>query len=96
MKVEVFGKKSCAVCQSIKRKLSHLIGKWGYGQKVDMVFVDVETVEGLAEGAFNDVSEVPTTIISEKGDALGRWEGEVPRSEEIRKAFAGCRLNPSG
>jgi thiol-disulfide isomerase/thioredoxin len=91
MKVEVFGKQGCSICLSAKRKLAHLVGKWGYKEKVDIVFIDMDTVDGLAEGAFNDVSDIPTTIVSDDGNALGRWEGQVPRSEEIKRALSACR-----
>ncbi len=85
MKIEVYGKQGCALCQSTKRKLAHFLEKWGHGEKVQMAFVDMETVEGLAEGAFHDVNEIPTTILSDNGSTLARWEHEVPPSEDIRQ-----------
>lgn len=87
MKIEVFGKQGCALCQTTKRKLAHFIEKWGRSDKVEMAFVDMETVEGLAEGAFRDVSDVPTTIISDNGSTLARWDREVPPSEDVRKVL---------
>ncbi len=85
MKIEVFGKEGCAVCQTTKRKLSHFLEKWGHGEKVELAFVDMETVEGLAESAFQDVTAIPTTIISDKSGQLKRWEGAVPPSEEVKR-----------
>jgi len=85
MKIEVFGKQGCALCQTTKRKLSHFLEKWGHAEKVEFAFVDLETADGLAEGAFQDVTAVPTIIISDNGDALGRWEGEVPPSDDVKK-----------
>jgi len=90
MKIEVFGKENCAVCESTKRKLAHFLEKWGCADGVDMTFVNMDTVEGMAEGAFQDVSEVPTTIISCDGKTWGRWEGAVPPSEEVKEALSKC------
>lgn len=85
MKIEVFGKQGCAICQTTKRKLAHFLEKWNAADRVKIEFVDVETVEGMAEGAFRDVSDIPTTIISYKGGVLGRWDGGVPPSEEVKR-----------
>jgi glutaredoxin len=85
MKIEIFGKQGCARCQATKRKLSHFLEKWGHAEKIEFAFVDMETVDGMAEGAFQDVTEVPTTIIWDRGGALVRWEGEVPPSEDVKR-----------
>lgn len=90
MVVEVFGKEDCAICQTTKRKLSHFLEKWGYSDRVDMVFINMDTVDGMAESAFRDVIDVPTTIVSEDGKTFGRWEGAVPPSDEVREVLSGC------
>jgi hypothetical protein len=90
MKFEVFGKPTCAMCKSTKDKLNHLLTKSEGGTDVGLTFVDVDTIEGMAEGAFNDVHEVPTVILrSDTGDVLARWEKKVPPSVEIQ-AFLGA------
>jgi len=84
MKFEVYGKLNCAKCKSTKDKLSHLLTKAALGEAVPLVFVDVDGVEGMAEGAFNDVRDVPTTILrSDAGEPLARWEGKPPLSTEV-------------
>jgi glutaredoxin len=91
MKFEVFGKQGCAKCTSTKDKLHHLLGKADAAASVPVAFIDLDTIEGMAEGALNDVAEVPTIILrSDGGDALARWEGRVPPSVEIQ-AFLGSR-----
>ena len=90
MKLEVYGKQGCALCQTTKNKLSHFVAKWGCSDKVRIEFVDMETVDGLAEGAFRDVSDIPVTILSDNDRVLARWDGEVPASEDLRKAIEGC------
>ena len=89
MKFEVFGKVSCAKCKSTKDKLTHLLGRADAAGTVVMEFVDTETIEGMAEGAFKDVREIPTVILwSDAGESLARWEGCVPPSVEVQ-AFLG-------
>ncbi len=52
--------------------------------KVEMVFHDMETVDGRAEGAFHDVDEIPVTIVETNGRSVARWEGNVPNSKSVR------------
>jgi hypothetical protein len=88
MKFEVFGKMGCAMCESTKDKLAHLLSK--AEAPAEVAFFDVSTVEGRAEGAFNDVRHIPTTILrADTGAAVARWEGKVPPSMEIQ-AFLGA------
>jgi len=85
MKFEVFGKANCAKCKSTKEKLTHLLKKADLGETVPLVFVDVDTVEGMAEGAFNDVRDVPTVILrSDVDEPLARWDGSIPPSAEVQ------------
>jgi len=87
MKLEVFGKLGCAMCESTKAKLAHLNSK--AETPAELTFIDVGSVEGRAEGAFNDVLKIPTTILrAETGAAVARWEGKVPPSIEVQ-AFLG-------
>lgn len=89
MKFEVFGKVGCAKCKSTKEKLTHILGRAGVSDGVVLQFHDTETIEGQAEGAFNDVFQIPTVILRDHaGEALARWEGRVPPSVEIQ-AFLG-------
>ena len=87
MKIEVFGKPDCALCKTTKNKLAHFIDKWGYADTVDLAFIDLDTVDGMAEGAFRDVIEIPTTIVSHNGSTLARWEKLVPSSEEFKQVL---------
>jgi len=85
MKFEVFGKGGCAKCSSTKDKINHLVGKAEAGGAFSVAFVDMDTIEGMAEGAFNDVLDIPTTILrSDGGDAVARWDGKVPPSAEVQ------------
>jgi glutaredoxin len=87
MKITVFGKSQCAICQTTKNKLAHIIQKWNYNNVVRLDFVDMETVDGMAEGAYYDVIKVPTTVIEKDGATITKWEGEIPNSEEVKNHF---------
>jgi hypothetical protein len=88
MKIKVFGKKGCAKCETTKNKINHFITKWEMDSKVEMTFHDMDTVDGMAEGAYNDVLQVPTTIMEKNNKVVARWDGEVPISEKIKEYLA--------
>ena len=87
VKIKVFGKKDCAKCETTKNKFDHFINKNGYSNKAILEFHDMDTIDGIAEGAFHDVLKIPTTVIEEQDAVLARWDGEVPRSEEFKRYF---------
>jgi thioredoxin-like negative regulator of GroEL len=96
MKFEVYGKSSCAKCKSTKDKLTYLLGKADAAGDVALAFHDVETVEGMAEGAFNDVRDIPTVILrSDEGEPLARWEGILPPSGEVQVFLGSARSRAS-
>jgi hypothetical protein len=43
----------------------------------------METLDGLTEGAFNEVADVPTVIIFDNRKELARWVKKPPVSEEF-------------
>ena len=85
MQVHVFGKQDCAKCESTKHKLEHLIGKLGVADRVRLQFFDMETVDGLTEGSFRDVFDIPTTIVERDGEDVVRWEGTIPSTAAIKQ-----------
>jgi len=89
MKIHVFGKPGCARCESTKAKLGHFLKKWQVEERVKLDFVRLDTADGLACGAFNNVYDtMPVTIVFGDDDrALARWEGDVPPSAEVARAL---------
>lgn len=88
MEVIIFGKIKCGKCKGTQSRVSVLIEKMGLSEKVLMRFVDVETIDGRAEGAFYDVYDaVPVTIIRNDGRDVRRWEGVMPRTDELKPHF---------
>jgi hypothetical protein len=83
MRVRIFGKKNCAKCETTKNKFSHFLEKNNRLNDIPVEFHDMDTVDGMAEGAYHDVFSIPTTIIEKEERILARWEGEVPKTEEF-------------
>ncbi|MEW6355064.1 MAG: hypothetical protein AB1696_01955 [Planctomycetota bacterium] len=84
MQVNIFGKPRCGKCVTTKKKLSHFLDRWGVVDKVSVIFYDMSTPDGLAEGAYNDVLNIPTVIIRDGEKNLARWDGVVPKTEDVR------------
>lgn len=89
MHIELFGKPNCGKCESTKKKITHFVTKYSNGSDVEVTFIDMGTVDGMAEGMFRDVHDVPTTIIQANGRDLVRWVGVIPDSEELKAQFVG-------
>ena len=88
MEIKVFGKPGCEFCKTTVKKFETFFGRWKIDQsRVKLNFFDMETVDGLAEGAFYSVSKVPSTVIEKEGAILARWDGKVPLSEEFKNFF---------
>jgi len=87
MNVKVFGKPGCEFCKTTMKKFQTFFTLWKIGEQVDLSFFDMETVDGLAEGAFLGVIKIPTSIIEKDGQVVARWDGKVPVSEEFKPHF---------
>jgi hypothetical protein len=92
LEVKVFGKPGCEFCKTTMKKFETFLGRWKIDPaKVKLNFFDMETVDGMAEGAFYSVSKIPATVIERASDVLARWDGKVPLSEEFKDLFAEFR-----
>lgn len=86
-RVSIFGKQNCGKCAATKSKVDHFLVKMGMIGDVQAVFFDMDSEEGLAEGAFRDVLEVPTTIIDNGEEDVARWTAMIPDSTELQNAL---------
>ena len=84
VRIAIFGRQECVRCKTTKSKLRHFVSRWKLDHAVQLTFHDLDTVEGLAEGAFHDVQDIPLTIIENGGHQLARWDGEVPNSQALK------------
>ena len=88
MEVKVFGKPGCEFCKTTVKKFETFFGRWAIDPAlVKLNFFDMETVDGMAEGAFYSVTKIPATVIEREGEVLVRWDGKVPLSEEFKGFF---------
>ena len=87
MRVSVFGKKDCDACKSALAKLEYFSRKWGKTAGTAIEFVDMETTDGLAEGAWRDVYDIPTVILERGSQEVARWVKQVPLSRDFMKYF---------
>lgn len=77
MIIKFFFKKDCPKCPAAKEVVSRF-GDW-------VEYYDLDTVDGLAEGAFMQVMATPTTIvIDEQGREVRAWRGEIPSEDELK------------
>jgi len=89
MQVKVFGKPGCEFCKTTVKKFETFLNRWKVPrEKVLLEFFNMETVDGLAEGAFYGVTKIPSAIIEKEEAVLARWDGRVPLSEEFKEYFA--------
>lgn len=80
-KVYIFGKSTCPVCKDAHNKIKYFKEKKSFNAEIK--YFDMETVEGLTEGAFREVGDIPTVIIFDNKDEFTRWVKQPPVSEEF-------------
>ena len=79
--VYVFGKPSCPVCKDTHEKIQYFKQKKQFSAEIH--YFNIETLDGLTEGAFNEVADIPTVIIFDNKKELARWVKKPPVSEEF-------------
>jgi glutaredoxin len=80
--VYIFGKPTCPVCKDAYNKIHYFKEKKKFNAEV--VYFDMESVDGLTEGAYCEVFDIPTVIIfDEQKKELARWVKKPPISEEF-------------
>ena len=84
MQVLVFGRPTCQVCKQAIEKVGYFLNKWDYAKQVPINYFDMDTVDGLAEGAFYEVSDIPTVVLQYKKQELDRWVKRPPLSKELK------------
>ncbi|MBI4777374.1 hypothetical protein HY792_00390 [Candidatus Desantisbacteria bacterium] len=95
MEFKVFGTKECSGCKTSMKQLDFYLKRWEISDQVDLCFYDMETAEGLAEGAYHEVVKIPTTILMNTVSPLARWEGIVPPADDVRSYLGGAIVEKS-
>ncbi|MGR3318831.1 MAG: hypothetical protein ACUZ8O_10180 [Candidatus Anammoxibacter sp.] len=83
MEIDIFGKEDCGKCVDAKEKIDTFLSERDLKDKVQVRYFDMESVDGMAEGAFCDVLKIPTIIIKNKDKNVARWDGSVPETGEV-------------
>ena len=84
MELKVFGRPTCQVCKQAMEKINYFLDKWEFQGKVRLTYFDMDTVDGLAEGAFYEVSDIPTVVLLNNQDEMDRWVKRPPLSKELK------------
>ena len=80
-KVKVFLKDSCYKCPSAK-EVGAILKKDG----LEVLYYDLDTVDGLAEASFYGVLATPTMIVEDKEEnALADFRGIVPTPQQVKE-----------
>ena len=81
----VFGRKTCPYCQKAKEKVEYFINRWQVGTPV--LYHDVDVPDGMTEGAWYDVYEIPTVLLEEGDQVIRRWLKTPPLLQELKGLF---------
>ncbi len=88
MEIHVYGKKDCQLCKSAKRKTEVLLKKWNKDGLYPVKLIDLETVDGAADGDYFDVFDIPSVFVMEdEWTVARRWDGQAPPSGELHSAL---------
>lgn len=79
--VYIFGRPDCSVCKDAVHKVNYFKEKGKF--QAEIKYFDMESVDGLAEGSFLEVSDIPTIVIMNEGEEIMRWVKKPPISEEF-------------
>jgi hypothetical protein len=78
---ELFTRKRCTQCNPAKSLIGQLQSE-GY----QVVEYDLDTTDGLAEGAFHSVLATPTLLlVNDEDDVLADWRGDVPTLDSVKQ-----------
>jgi glutaredoxin len=78
--IKIFTKAECPKCPAAKE-----IGSILQQEGLQVNYYDLETPDGLAEGAFYSVLSTPTIIIEDQDQRiLAGWRGSIPTLQEIQ------------
>ena len=80
-KVKVFVKDGCAKCPSAKE-----VGGLLLQEGLEVLYYDIDTVDGLAEATYYGVLSTPTMIVEDSEEKmLADFRGTVPTVEQVKE-----------
>ena len=57
--------------------------------RIELSFLDMATAEGLAQGMYYEVFDIPTTIVKDDEKEVARWDGKAPLTKEFEALING-------
>ena len=97
MKIRIFGRAGCAQTHAVLFRVARMVRQKTWTGKVEIVFFDLGTAEGLAEAAYRQLEgEIPAVLVEAEtpGPVIS---GETPSRERMSTRAAGILgvLSPS-
>lgn len=86
-RILIFGKENCGKCKATRSKVGFVLDKLGLADRVEVIYYDMDSEEGTAEGAFRDVFDIPTVILDDGEEDIRRWSAAIPDSDELMHAL---------
>ncbi len=88
MKVLIFGKDTCKVCHKLHHKFEFYLERWNMLKTAQLIFHNMNELNGLTEGAYYEIPDIPTVVIeNNSGDEIIRWVKTPPPSKEFKPIF---------
>ena len=91
MEIKVFSRQSCPNCKAVKDGIENLLSNSNFASCVKVTCYDVDSEKGLAESAYRDVRSIPTTIIEDGKQEIARWDGVIPKMDDVARRLNGKR-----
>ena len=89
--IKLFWKQDCPKCPAAKRVSSNL-----KSEGFEILDYNLDTADGLAEGAYHGVLSTPTLLVIDENDKeLLQWRGDVPTFEEVRAVLVNYEVKPT-
>lgn len=85
MKLKIFWQQNCPRCPMAKE-----LGKELEKEGIEVIYYDVNTLEGLTEASFYSIASTPGIIVVDSNDEeIAGWRGDTPSKEEVLSYFRG-------
>ena len=89
--IKLFWKQDCPKCPAAKQ-VSNSLKSAGF----NILDYNLDTADGLAEGAYHGVLSTPTLLVIDENDKeVLQWRGDVPTLEEIKAVLISYDVKPA-
>ena len=89
--IKLFWKQDCPKCPATKL-VSNSLRSEGFA----ILDYNLDTADGLAEGAYHGVLSTPTLLVIDENDReVLQWRGDVPTLEEVKAVLISYDVKPA-